>query len=252
MSIDWITVAAQIANFLVLVWLLKRFLYRPILDGIDARERQITDRMEEAGRIRAQAEAAEAEHMAEISRLNAGRAGVIEEARAEAEAERDALLSGARDRLKREQETREKAREDEARRFAADLELRGASALVALLRKALGDLSGETLEDRIVARAVERLPAMAGDLARAAGESREAIVTTQSALPGDLQADLERRIIGALPEIKVQFRTDPGNAPGLGLRVGGAQLGWTTDSYVGGLKQILEDAHHERGQADAA
>ena len=36
MSIDWITVAAQIVNFLVLVWLLKRFLYRPILNGIDA------------------------------------------------------------------------------------------------------------------------------------------------------------------------------------------------------------------------
>ena len=36
MSIDWITVAAQLINFLVLVWLLKRFLYRPILNGIDA------------------------------------------------------------------------------------------------------------------------------------------------------------------------------------------------------------------------
>ena len=48
MSIDWITVAAQIANFLVLVWLLKRFLYRPILDGIDAREGEISHRMQEA------------------------------------------------------------------------------------------------------------------------------------------------------------------------------------------------------------
>ena len=34
MSIDWITVLAQIGNFLVLVWLLKRFLYKPILKGI--------------------------------------------------------------------------------------------------------------------------------------------------------------------------------------------------------------------------
>ena len=45
MSIDWITVAAQIVNFLALVWLLRRFLYRPILDGIDAREKEIADRM---------------------------------------------------------------------------------------------------------------------------------------------------------------------------------------------------------------
>ena len=52
MSIDWITVAAQIVNFLILVWLLKRFLYRPILDGIDAREREIAERMAEADKIR--------------------------------------------------------------------------------------------------------------------------------------------------------------------------------------------------------
>jgi F-type H+-transporting ATPase subunit b len=37
MLIDWFTVGAQVLNFLILVWLLKRFLYGPILDAIDAR-----------------------------------------------------------------------------------------------------------------------------------------------------------------------------------------------------------------------
>ena len=41
MLIDWFTVGAQVVNFLILVWLLKRFLYRPILDAIDAREKRI-------------------------------------------------------------------------------------------------------------------------------------------------------------------------------------------------------------------
>jgi len=48
MSVDWVTVAAQIGNFLVLVWLLKRFLYKPILNGIDAREAEIATQMGEA------------------------------------------------------------------------------------------------------------------------------------------------------------------------------------------------------------
>ncbi len=252
MSIDWITVAAQIANFLVLVWLLRRFLYRPILDGIDAREAQITQRMSEAAGIRAQAEEAEARHEAEIARLKAGREGVLAEVRDEAEAERDALLSGARERLEAEQAAREAARKDEARRFAADLELRGASALVALLRKALNDLAGETLEERIVARAAGRLPAMAGDLAEAAGASHEAIVTTQDALPEALQKQLAQQIREALPHIDVQFETDTAQSPGLSLRVGGAQLGWTVASYTDGLQAILEDAHKARGVPDAA
>ena len=41
MLIDWFTVSAQIVNFLILVWLLQRFLYRPILDAIDAREQRV-------------------------------------------------------------------------------------------------------------------------------------------------------------------------------------------------------------------
>ena len=40
MLIDWFTVVAQAANFLVLVWLLKRFLYKPILGAMDARENE--------------------------------------------------------------------------------------------------------------------------------------------------------------------------------------------------------------------
>ena len=41
MLFDWFTVGAQALNFLVLVWLMKRFLYKPILDAIDAREKRI-------------------------------------------------------------------------------------------------------------------------------------------------------------------------------------------------------------------
>ena len=48
MLIDWFTVVAQTVNFLVLVWLLKRFFYRPILNAIDAREQRIAAALAEA------------------------------------------------------------------------------------------------------------------------------------------------------------------------------------------------------------
>ncbi|MEO0035300.1 MAG: synthase, partial [Pseudomonadota bacterium] len=37
MSLDWSSLALQTVNFLVLVWLLQRFLYRPVLAAIDRR-----------------------------------------------------------------------------------------------------------------------------------------------------------------------------------------------------------------------
>ena len=48
MKINWFTVIAQIINFLILVWLLKKFLYKPVLDAIDAREKKIVSRLEDA------------------------------------------------------------------------------------------------------------------------------------------------------------------------------------------------------------
>src|SRR5690625_483915 len=59
MSIDWVTVLAQLANFLLLMWLLRRFLFRPILAGIDAREAEIARRLSAADEARVQAEVAE-------------------------------------------------------------------------------------------------------------------------------------------------------------------------------------------------
>ena len=48
MLIDWFTVSAQVVNFLILVWLLKRFLYKPILHAIDAREKRIAAELADA------------------------------------------------------------------------------------------------------------------------------------------------------------------------------------------------------------
>ena len=94
--------AAQIANFLVLVWLLKRFLYRPILDGIDAREAKITNRMQEAVLAKEKAQAAEQLHLDQVRALNAKQADMADAVQQEAETQRDALLADARNRLEQE------------------------------------------------------------------------------------------------------------------------------------------------------
>ena len=244
MSIDWITVAAQIVNFLVLVWLLKRFLYRPILDGIDAREKEIAQRMGEAAQIRAAAETAEADYRAQVDRLRAGREGMLEEARAVAKAERDALLAESRQRMAHEQAELAEQRVQEIRRYREDLHRDGAKALLSLTRKALMDLADETLEARIVAHAGTRLVAMADDLRKAGGESLQALALTRDPLPEAARENLRKELAQLIPGITVTFRNEPAQTPGLTLRMGGAQVEWTVDSYIDGLDALLADAGH--------
>lgn len=255
MSIDWITVGAQIVNFLVLIWLLKRFLYRPILDGVDAREKEIADRMAEAATIRKAAEVAEADHNAEISALRASRAETLDEARAAAGAERDALLAETHKRLATEQVDREAQRAEETRKYTADLHRSGAKALLSLTRKALSDLADETLEQRIIDHTVTRLDTVADELRNAAGDSREAVVLTRDPLPAKASARLTKKIASVLPGFTVRFASDPSVAPGLTLQLGGAQVGWTVDSYLDGLDALLEDRAGRaiaKGLTDAA
>lgn len=241
MSIDWITVAAQIANFLVLVWLLKRFLYRPILDGIDAREQEIAARMGEAETIRKAAKTAEASYNAEITALRTSRADMLEETRRTAEAERDALLAEARDRLTEEQADREVLRTEEARKFTEELHRNGAEALLSLTRKALSDLADETLEQRIVAHSTARLSSVAKELRDAAGDNRDAVALSRNPLPPELAETLRDELASALPGFALRFETDPALAVGLTLQLGGAQITWTVDSYLDGLDALLED-----------
>src|ERR1035441_5979638 len=96
MLIDWFTVLAQVVNFLILVWLLKRFLYRPILDAIDAREKRIAKELADANakKVEAQKESEEFQHKNEA--FDQQRATLLSKATDEAKAERQRLFDEAR------------------------------------------------------------------------------------------------------------------------------------------------------------
>ena len=50
MNIDWFTLSAQIVNFLILLVLLRKFLYGPLRNVMQKREEKVTSRLEEARR----------------------------------------------------------------------------------------------------------------------------------------------------------------------------------------------------------
>ncbi|MFT7594046.1 MAG: F-type H+-transporting ATPase subunit b [Paracoccaceae bacterium] len=241
MSIDWITVAAQIANFLVLVWLLRRFLYRPILDGIDAREVEITNRMQEALSAKEQAQAAEEEYRDQVRTLNAQQSDMADAVRQEAEKQRDAVLAEAHNRMEQERATWAAHLDEEAGRFTTELHRAGAGALLSLTRKALTDLADETLESRMAHHLAERMKPMVPDLLRAAGQSTEAVFISRNPMPSSTQDDVAANMRVMFPGLSTRFETDAEQAPGLVLRMGGAQLDWTVESYIDSLAALMDE-----------
>ena len=96
MLIDWFTVGAQALNFLILVWLIKRYLYKPILDAIDAREKLIAARLADAEAKKTEAKKESDEFQHKNEEFDAQRAALLNKATGEANAERKRLLEEAR------------------------------------------------------------------------------------------------------------------------------------------------------------
>ncbi len=160
MHIDGWTLLLQAINFLILVWLLRRFLYRPIL-AVIAERQAATERVRtEAEAARQAAETARQTLEAQRTALPAERDRLIAAARAEAEAERAALLEKARgeaDHALEEARSRladERAQAlDALQRHAADL---GTQLATRLLRDAPANARTRPLLDEACA-AVESL-----------------------------------------------------------------------------------------------
>lgn len=239
MSIDWLTVAAQIANFLVLLWLLKRFLYRPILDGIDAREKEISDRMSEAGRLMEDARTKIAAYEDKLSELKNNHAEMVENLRREAAREHDALIAEARYRIDRERSEFENHLVVEKKRFIQHLSETGARVLLHLTRKVMSDLVDETLEERIAVCALKKLEPMADEIRRLIRGSRPVTVTTNAALAEDLRKRVYDDLQKLAPGIECIFEVDPSQSFGLILRVGPTSIEWTIDSYLSELETMM-------------
>jgi F-type H+-transporting ATPase subunit b len=62
MNFDWTTFVLEVINFLILVWLLKRFLYRPVLDAVARRQSAVTATLADAATMRTEAQRLQTEY----------------------------------------------------------------------------------------------------------------------------------------------------------------------------------------------
>ena len=141
MRIDWWTLGLQTVNVLILVWILSRFLFRPVVAILEERRATAAKLLDDAKTAKAQATAAREAAEAEAAQIAAGRDEVLRRAAADAETQRLAALAAARAEVER-------------LRAAAETEIRGARAAEAA---AASDGAAELAVD-IARKLIARLP----------------------------------------------------------------------------------------------
>ena len=167
MIIDWFTVGAQALNFLILVWLMKRFLYKPILHAIDEREKRIATELADADAKKAEAQKERDEFQHKNEEFEQQRAALLSKAADEAKAERQRLLDEARKESDALRARWQEALRNEQLSLSAELTRRTQEEVFAITRKTLADLATTSLEERLSEVFIRRLREMDG-----AGERR--------------------------------------------------------------------------------
>ena len=160
MLINWFTVVAQAINFLILVWLLKRFLYKPILHAIDEREKGIAAQLAEAEAKKAEAQKERDDFQHKNEAFDQERAALLKKATDEAKAERQRLLDEARKDADALRAKRQDALRNEQRNLSQEIIRWTQKEVFAITRKTLADLAGTSLEERMGDVFVQRVRAL--------------------------------------------------------------------------------------------
>lgn len=254
MQIDWLTVAAQVVNFLVLVWLLQRFLYRPITSAMARREERIETRLSEAKAAREEVEAEASRLREQQQALEASREEMLSEARQEADALRARLEDDIHEEMEAKRSQWQAHLEDEREAFAARLRQRAGHQVIDIVGRVLEDYAGSDLAGQVAGTFADRLAALDADereklsaaASRAQGPARvESSVALKPAVRGQVTRAIHECIA---QDIEVEYREDDDLLLGIRLTIGEQTVEWSAARFLHRLETTLDEVIQGSGR----
>jgi F-type H+-transporting ATPase subunit b len=257
MLIDWFTVIAQIANFLILVWLLKHFLYKPILDALDAREKKIGKELADADLKKSEAEKEHDEFRHKNAEFEQQRATLMDKVTQEAQTERQRLLDEARKAAATLSTKLHDAQINDAHNLNHALSQRIRQEVFAIARKALTDLSTASLEERMAEVFIRRLHELDEQAKKNLGEafksaSAPSLLRSAFDLPEKQRTAIQNALNETFSEdIAIRFETAAELISGIELTANGQKVAWSISDYLAGLGKRIDELLKEKDKAKA-
>jgi F-type H+-transporting ATPase subunit b len=257
MLIDWFTVVAQVLNFVILVWLMKRFLYKPILEAIDAREKRIAAELADADAKKAEAQKERDAFEHKNEEFDQQRAKLWSQAADDAKAERQRLLDEARKAADALSAKRQETLRNDSQRLNQAISRRTQQEVFAIARKALADLATTSLEERLAAVFTRRLREMDGKTkegltAVLKTASEPALVRSAFDLPPEQRAVIQNALNETFSaEVHARFETAPDLISGIELTTNGQKVAWSIADYLESLEKGIGELLEEKDKAEA-
>lgn len=225
MAFDWTTFLLEIGNFLVLLWLLKRFLYAPVQDVVHRRQSRIEQALTDAQAVRADAEALQARLAGQLADWERQQETARVALHDDIATERARLMAQLQTTLEQERARAQVLAERQRAEFTAVLERQALTAAAAFVSRLLQRCASSALEARVIALALEDLEALDAErrsaLQRTLSEATDVSVLSAFPLDDAARLSIERALSGlAGTPLCPIYTTDPDLLAGVRITAG--------------------------------
>jgi F-type H+-transporting ATPase subunit b len=247
MLIDWFTVAAQLINFLVLVWLLKRFLYKPILKAINEREQKIVMQLRDAEAKKTDAENERDDLRRKNIEFEQQRDELLNNAINEVKIEHQRLLYEARREVEDLRSRLHDSLRNEHLNLNQEIIRRAREEVFAITRKLLSDLASADLETQMTGVFISRLKELKEEekkqlLTALSSSSQEVTLSSTFDLPIDQQQAIQQAIHDLFhTKAKLTFGIASHLTGGFELFTNEYKLSWNIEDYLVSLEESLSN-----------
>ena len=247
MNIDWLTVIIQAANFLILVWILKRYLYKPILNAMDKRQKAVFAKLREAEKRELDAEKARKNFENEKQNVKDESRKVFLDAHKKAEEEKSEMVKEAHHDMQKKQSRFEEQLDLEKKALYQSVRNLAGETLIKTARDALGELATKDLESDMVSLFVQKISKNTSkDFAQIIDgiKNKKTIFLSSST---KLDAKDKKVIEGALKDLSgvsptITYKENSDLICGIEILCDTVMIRWGFDKYIENFGRSLNDA----------
>ena len=253
MQIDWFTFAAQIINFLILLWLLKHFLFDRILKVMDQRKEKIESELQEAESDKKEAQKQLDEYRRKQEDLEREKQDILNSAREEAKAQKQELIEKARGQVDKMLEDWKQTVRQEQQSFFREFQRHTGEQIVAVTGNILKELADEKLEKKAVGVFIRRLDDMSDqtrdEFKKSLNKSGNKLTIAATFQVSDQdKKKLESKIQDKLGDVKVIYQTEEELILGLEMKADGRKVSWSVRGFLHSLEDDFNRLLEEKSQ----
>lgn len=244
MKFDIWTFLFQIVNFAVLLFILKRLLYKPVREIIEKRRSLIRQNIEDAEKTKKEAAELKEKHKKELDNLNEQRFHMLEKLKEEVSEDRKKMMSKAKEDADKLIEKEKALFEIEKKRLGAELKDEAIRVVAVFASNLLKDISDEEIH-RAVFRKFFRDPGKISTAILKIKETGEPLpVSLLTAYP--LDGDESRRFQETVESVfskKAAVKTDVDKSliAGIRIKIGDAVYDFSLSGQVEAFKSKLRE-----------